>query len=141
MTSNVAPTGTIVSPVQGTTFNAGQTISFDGRGTDPEDGALPASAFTWEVVFHHNTHTHSFMPAFSGVKSGSVRHSGHGETADDIFYRIRLTVTDSGGRHSSFRDVDAQLVSDDSRHQPGGPAGHGRGRAEGEPMLVSASWG
>ena len=106
VTSNGAPTGTIVSPDEGTTFNAGQTISYAGTGTDAEDGQLPASAFTWEVVFHHNTHTHSFIPAFSGVKSGTFDIPDTGETADDIFYRIRLTVTDSGGRqHSSYRDV------------------------------------
>ena len=29
--------------------------------TDPEDGTLPASAFTWRVDFHHDTHTHPFI--------------------------------------------------------------------------------
>ncbi|MDQ5841425.1 MAG: Ig-like domain-containing protein, partial [Chloroflexota bacterium] len=106
VTTNTAPTGTIVSPMEGTTFNAGQTISYEGTGTDAEDGELPAGVFTWEIAFHHNTHTHSFIPAFSGVKSGTFDIPDTGETADDIFYRIHLTVTDSGGRqHSSYRDV------------------------------------
>ena len=41
------PTATILSPVDGTFFVAGDVISFSGDGTDPDDGALPASAFTW----------------------------------------------------------------------------------------------
>ena len=44
---------------------------FAGTGTDTEDGTLPASAFTWEVVFHHDTHIHPFIQPTSGITSGS----------------------------------------------------------------------
>ena len=40
------PVGNITSPKEGTTFNPGDTIKYRGTGTDPEDGALPASAFS-----------------------------------------------------------------------------------------------
>ena len=106
VTANTAPTGTITEPPGGTTYNAGETITYEGTGTDAEDGALPANAFTWEVVFHHNTHTHSFVPPVSGVKSGNLPIPDTGETDADVFYRIRLAVTDSGGlQHASYRDI------------------------------------
>ena len=37
-----APTGTITAPVNGTNYRGGQTFTFAGTGTDPEDGTLPA---------------------------------------------------------------------------------------------------
>jgi Immunoglobulin domain len=62
VTSNRVPTGTITPPAAGTLYNAGDTISYSGAVTDPEEGTLPTSVFTWEVVFHHDTHTHPFIP-------------------------------------------------------------------------------
>ena len=72
-------------------------ISFSGDGTDPDDGALPASAFTWNVDFLHEGHVHPGLVA-DGRKSGSftiptVGHDFNGNTR----YRITLTVTDSDG--------------------------------------------
>ena len=68
----------------------------------PEDGTLPASAFVWEVMFHHNTHTHLGPPIGPGPtgdnRSGSFVIPNTGETSTDVFYRIHLTVTDSSGR-------------------------------------------
>lgn len=109
---NTLPAAEIVTPVDGTTYNGGQTISYNGTGMDAEDGELPASAFTWEVVFHHADHTHPFIPAFSGVKEGmfTIPNSGHPET--NVWYRIHLTVTDSdGAQHQVQRDVYPNLVN------------------------------
>ena len=39
----------------------GQTVSYRGSATDPEDGALRASALKWTVLLHHNTHVHTFV--------------------------------------------------------------------------------
>lgn len=99
------PVGTINTPASGTRYNAGDTISFSGSGTDGEDGTLPTSAFDWKILFHHNTHTHPFME-FGGIKSGSFTVPRTGETSDDVWYRIYLAVTDSSGlTHQSTRDV------------------------------------
>ncbi len=99
------PAGTISTPATGAKYNAGNTISFSGTATDAQDGELPASAFRWTVVFHHNTHTHPFQQ-FNGVKSGSFVIPTTGETEHDVWYRIHLTVTDSSGlSHTTTRDV------------------------------------
>ncbi len=106
VTSNTPPTGNITQPPTGTLYQGGQTIDYAGTGSDPEDGTLPASGFTWRVDFHHDTHIHPFSPATSGSMSGSVTIPTNGETSDNVWYRIHLTVTDSAGlTHSSFRDI------------------------------------
>jgi glucose/arabinose dehydrogenase len=102
-----APVASISNPISGTTYRAGDTISFSGGATDQEDGALPNSALTWEVVFHHGTHTHPFVEPFSNASGGSftVPSSGH-EPAPDTWYRIHLTARDSSGNtHHVTRDV------------------------------------
>ena len=72
-------------------------ISYSGDGTDPDDGTLPASAFTWNIDFLHEGHVHPGTP-ISGVKSGTftIPTSGH-DFSGNTRYRITLTVTDSTG--------------------------------------------
>ena len=93
---NAAPTGTILTPALGARYNAGQTVSYSATASDPEDGALPASRFSWTIVFHHGEHTHPFLGPIGGVTSGSFTIPASGEDATNVFYRIELTVTDSG---------------------------------------------
>ena len=101
-----APTAQILTPEVDTTYAGGTTISFSGAGTDPEDGDLPDSAFTWEVLFHHDTHNHPGAGPFTGIKSGTFNIPDLGETSTNVWYRIHLTVTDSvGATHSTFRDI------------------------------------
>ena len=81
-------------------------ISYAGTASDPEDGALPASAFTWRVDFHHDAHSHPFMPSTSGVTSGSFTIPTTGHTETNVWYRVVLTVSDAGGlTQTTFRDV------------------------------------
>ena len=112
VTANQVPVPSIVLPTQGATYGGGQTIQYQGSATDPEDGTLPPSAFTWEVVFHHNTHTHDFVLPVSGSTSGSFTVPAINETATDVFYRIHLTVRDSAGATTHvYRDVLPRLTT------------------------------
>ena len=104
--TNSPPTGRITAPVDGTNYRGGQTFSFAGTGTDPEDGNLPPAAFTWQVDFHHDDHTHPFMPPTPGITTGTFTIADRGETSANVFYRVTLTVRDSSGlSQTSFVDV------------------------------------
>jgi glucose/arabinose dehydrogenase len=96
--------GMITSPANGTLYRGGETFTFSGTGTGSSGGPLPASAFTWQVDFHHDTHTHPFVPATTGVTSGQFTIPTQGETADNVFYRVILTVRE--GALSDTRTVD-----------------------------------
>lgn len=106
VTQNAAATPTITLPNALQTFAGGQTIQFAGSATDPEDGTLAPSSLSWTVVFHHDTHTHPFAGPINGVSSGEFEIPVQGETAANVWYRIILTATDSGGRSvSTYRDI------------------------------------
>jgi glucose/arabinose dehydrogenase len=107
VTASGVPQATIVSPTAGTLYRGGQTFTFSGTASDPEDGALPASAFTWRVDFHHDDHTHPHLPETSGVTSGSFTIADRGEPSANVFYRVILTVRDSNGlTDTTFVDID-----------------------------------
>ena len=44
---NIPPTATILAPTNGTTYIDGDTVTFDGEATDPEDGLLSGSDVDW----------------------------------------------------------------------------------------------
>jgi len=110
--NNQLPGASIDSPTQGSIFIGGQVINYSGTGTDAEDGTLPASAFTWRVDFHHDEHSHPFVPSTSGSKTGTFTIPTIGETSDNVWYRIFLTVTDSTGLSRTVtRDIFPRKVT------------------------------
>jgi hypothetical protein len=93
---NLPPTATIATPAVTLTFKAGDVITYSGSATDPEQGPLPASALSWQVVLHHCPggvcHTN---PVSSGSGSGgSFTAQIHG---DESYFEIILTATDADG--------------------------------------------
>ena len=97
VTSDKPPVGQILTPAQGTTYFGGMVVKYSGSASDYEDGDLPASAFTWQVDFHHDTHLHPFIAATTGSKTGTFTIPTRGETSSNVYYRIILKVTDSVG--------------------------------------------
>jgi len=121
VSTNQAPTATIVQPAAGTLYSGGQTVAYSGTGTDPEQGSLPPTAFTWRVDFHHDTHTHPFLPSTTGAAGGSFVIPTTGETSANVWYRIYLTVRDAAGlTHTVFRDIQPRRVRLTLRTQPAG---------------------
>ncbi|MFM8944645.1 MAG: PQQ-dependent sugar dehydrogenase [Actinomycetota bacterium] len=107
--TNTAPVATITAPTA-TTYRAGDTIAYAGSATDAQE-TIGADRFAWEVVFHHADHTHPFLSGMTGT-NGSFTVPTVGETATDVWYEIRLTVTDSGGlAHTVSRRIDPQVVT------------------------------
>lgn len=120
-TANNAPVPTITSPAVGTRYNGGDIISFSGTATDAEDGALAASRFEWEVVFHHDTHTHPFMQPVTGITGGTFEIPREGHTETNVWYRIYLRVTDSAGLTTeTYRDIAPNVVSLTVQTNPSG---------------------
>jgi hypothetical protein len=106
VTTDKPPVGQILTPAQGTTYFGGMVVNYSGSGSDFEDGALPASAFTWQVDFHHDTHIHPFIAATIGSKTGTFTIPNRGETSSNVFYRLILKVKDLAGlTYTVSRDI------------------------------------
>ena len=117
---NTAPTATITAPASGTTWRVGDTISFSGSASDAQDGTLPASSLSWQLVQQHcpsNCHQH-LVQTFSGVAAGSFVAPDHEYPS---YLELRLTATDSGGlTHSVTRRLDPRTVVLTFQTSPGG---------------------
>jgi len=112
VTTNQPPVATITAPSVSLRYTGGMTVAFAGTGSDPDGpSSLPASAFTWRVDFHHDTHSHPFLPATAGLTNGTFVIPTTGETSANVWYRLYLTVTDAGGlTHTVQRDILPRVV-------------------------------
>jgi glucose/arabinose dehydrogenase/PKD repeat protein len=100
------PTATITLPAQGALYSAGDAVAFSGSATNASGAALPGSAFSWTVLFHHDSHTHPALGPLTGVQSGAFMIPRTGHPEHTVFYRIYLTVTDASGLQTQVtRDV------------------------------------
>lgn len=106
------PVATITAPASGATYRAGNTINFSGTGTSGTGSALPGSALTWWVEFHHNGQTDTVKAPAAG--SGSNATGSYPvptvETSANVFYRFFLVALDNGVADTVFRDVLPQTV-------------------------------
>jgi uncharacterized repeat protein (TIGR01451 family) len=94
--NNTPPTATIGAPAPGTTWSVGDTISFSGSATDPQQGNLPTSALSWTLALEHcpsTCHEH-IVQTWNGIASGTFSAPDH-EYPSHL--ELRLTATDSGG--------------------------------------------
>lgn len=136
-TTNNPPTAAITQPTANALYEGGSVITYSGTGMDTQDGTLPASAFTWRIDFHHDTHAHPFLPSTTGAKTGTVTIPTAGETAANVWYRIYLTVTDAGGlTHTVQRDLSPRKVRLTVNTNPTGL----QVRLDGQPMATPLSF-
>ena len=91
------PRARITAPEPGMLYRAGTSVAYAGEGVEASGDAVPADRLTWWVEFHHDTHTHPFLPPSSG-REGLLVIPDEGETDPDVFYRIHLRAEDSEGR-------------------------------------------
>lgn len=79
---NLRPSATIDAPANGSSFGAGETVTFRGGAFDPEDGALPGASLRW-----------------TSSRDGALGAGSVVATADlsDGTHLIRLIATDSEG--------------------------------------------
>ena len=111
VSANQPPSVSITQPAAGSYYTGGMVINYAGTAMDPEDGVVPAGAYTWRVDFHHDTHMHPFVPPTTGATSGSFTIATAGETATNVWYRIYLSARDSGGlTYTTFVDIVPRVV-------------------------------
>jgi glucose/arabinose dehydrogenase len=95
--TNTPPVPTITNPAAGAQFRVGQSVTLVGSATDG-GVALPPSALTWQVLLHHDTHTHPFLGPVTGNNIPMVTPAPEDLTAaTNSYLEVRLTATDSGG--------------------------------------------
>ena len=117
-----APTAVIDTPAVDSTWAVGDSVSFSGHGTDPEDGALPASALSWALVLHHcssatTCHEHP-IGTFAGVASGTFAVPDHEPPS---YLELTLTATDRTGlRGTASRRLDLRTVAVTIASDPSG---------------------
>ncbi|MGH3648684.1 MAG: PKD domain-containing protein, partial [Micromonosporaceae bacterium] len=111
---NGPPTATIDTPAASTTWKVGDTISFTGHASDPQQGTLPASALDWQLRLYHchesdptDCHLH-YLRDWEEVASGSFSAPDHEYPS---YLELALTATDSGGlTHTTARRLDPKTV-------------------------------
>lgn len=121
--ANTPPVPVITTPTSGGTYRGGQLITFSGLATDAENGNINPMRLTWRVDFHHDDHTHPFIPDFSGTRNGSfiIPKRGVDNAATNVFYRITLTARDpEGATASTFVDVMPEVVTVEVNSNPSG---------------------
>lgn len=95
--NNTPPRVSITSPVDGTVIapDTPTTLPLTASIADDEHGPS-ARTCEWQVILHHNDHTHPEPPI--SQCTGSAVFSPHGGGMGDvIYYEVRLTVTDALG--------------------------------------------
>jgi glucose/arabinose dehydrogenase len=103
---NNAPTATITQPSATLRWSVDEEITFAGTATDPDEGTLPPSAMTWNLIMVHcatTCHEHP-IATFSGVSGGTFDGPDH-EYPSHLL--LRLTVEDSDGG-SDVAEVELQ---------------------------------
>ena len=112
------PTASITAPA---TYDAGQTVSFSGMATDPTDGILPASDYTWQVDYYTNgvdrpsyfaEVAQPFAGPTTGVTADAITIPTDPTQVPGSFYQITLTVTDSLGLQTVVtKDITPNLAT------------------------------
>jgi PKD repeat protein len=102
ISSGNSPPSTVITTTPGKVFRVGQSLTFRGKATDPEEGAEPAQRLSWTVILHHADHTHPFLGPVTGT---SITLTGPAPedlaAATSSYLEIRLTGTDSTGLSST----------------------------------------
>jgi MYXO-CTERM domain-containing protein len=105
VTTNRPPTAAIEGAAR-IEYAPGELVTLKGTATDAEDGALPASAFTWQVDYQHDTHTHPLLGAMSGSDSLTFMVPAFEAEEANTWVRVELFVKDSGGgMQRVYRDI------------------------------------
>jgi len=88
----------VTNPSFTTTYYAGDVWNYAAANLS-DDHALPANAVTWDIVFHHELHTHPFIPFVQGT-GGQFTILNIGEPDPVVWYRIHMFIIDDRGQQT-----------------------------------------
>ena len=118
-----APDVTIATPADGSLYTDGVAEALQGSAVDAAGQAIPSSALSWQVILHHNTHTHP-GGTFPGATTSFTPFDHHDA---DSYYDVTLTATDASGVTGSktvtVRPTTAQVTV--TSDPPGAPVSYG----------------
>ncbi|GAB4216681.1 MAG: PQQ-dependent sugar dehydrogenase [Roseiflexaceae bacterium] len=119
---NLAPEAQILTPVADTRFAVGQQFVLTGSATDREDGVLAGDKLSWQVLLHHDDHTHPYLPPTNGVSVTITAPQPEDLAATETSYlELILTATDSTGLSTTItRTLQPKLVNITLTSQPDG---------------------
>ncbi len=104
--NDAPPVATIDYPAVNTHYNAGDVVYYGATATDSTGVGLLPSAYTWQVDFHYNTQVLPFITPTSGKTAGFFTIPTQGESSNNTWYEITLTVTSSSGLKTQVvRDI------------------------------------
>src|SRR5262249_22101002 len=100
-TTNTPPVPVITAPATSAHWKAGDTIPFAGSASDAQDGSVPASRLSWDIVLGHCTnvgcHQHP-LATRTGVRKGTIAGPDHQAPS---YIQLTLTATDAVGATTS----------------------------------------
>jgi glucose/arabinose dehydrogenase len=123
--TNLPPSITLVRPGTTLRFVAGRPVTFSATGTDPEDGPLPASAFTWTIQYVTGGVVRPFLGPITGVSTGSFTPATTTPyLLINVSYRITVSAVDRAGNGSTIiRDIKPETSRVTIRSSIGGATG------------------
>lgn len=112
LTTNTRPHATILAPADSAFYTTTAVVALAGQGADAEDPP-DSLRLRWDVLLHHNNHTHPGLTAFADTVSFLPEDHSDGTP---VWYEARLIVTDTGG----LADTTSRLLFPDVDLSPAG---------------------
>jgi glucose/arabinose dehydrogenase/PKD repeat protein len=105
---NTAPSVTLSTPVNGTTFNFGDTVPYTITVSDPEDGTIDCTKVKLTYVLGHDSHGHPITSKTGCSGSITIPVDGEHDTAANLYAVFDAEYTDKGANGQPALTTHAQ---------------------------------
>jgi hypothetical protein len=106
-----APIASIDTPASGASWATGETVSFSGHATDPQDGSVDGSRLRWRVRLQRCAGPDDCAPQDIADGAGATGTFVAPDAPYPSYVEVELTATDSEGiSHTVVRRVDPRTV-------------------------------
>lgn len=108
--ANRAPDATITRPAEGSSFEQGETVVFEGSATDPEQGDLTGSALVWSSDLDGHLGTGTRVET-SGLSAGDHTVTLEATDAEGATGSDQVGIAVTSGEPSERADLSAGLLA------------------------------